>query len=80
MAAFIDTTVKHIDARLSELVEEISRLEAARAALVDGGASLVGAPSAPTRPPGRPRKAAAARSSSKPATKPRAAGRTDSSA
>lgn len=39
MAAFVDSTVKDIDARLRELKDERSRLEAARAALVDGGAS-----------------------------------------
>jgi hypothetical protein len=72
MAAFIDTTVKQIDARLSELAHEVSRLEAARAALVDNGTSRV---AAPRRRSGRPRKAAAAGPSSKPATKPTAAGR-----
>jgi hypothetical protein len=73
MAAFIDTTVKQIDARLGELVQEASRLEAARAALVGGGASPV---RAPRRRPGRPRKVAAPAASAKPATKPHAAGRT----
>jgi hypothetical protein len=72
MAAFIDTTVKQIDDRLSELVEDISRLEAARAALLGTGPSSV---DAPRRRRGRPRKAAAPASSAKPATKPPAAGR-----
>jgi hypothetical protein len=72
MAAFIDTTVKQIDAQISELVEDISRLEAARAALVEGGTSPIGAP---RRRRGRPRKAAAPASSAKSATKPAPAGR-----
>ena len=42
MADFIDVTVKDIDERLSELRREVSRLEAARSALVGRG-------------PGRPR-------------------------
>lgn len=44
MPSFVDTTVKDIDGRLRELRDELSRLEAARAAL-DGG----------PRRPGRPR-------------------------
>jgi len=44
LAEFVDTTVKEIDARLSELKEEVTKLEAARAALVGG-----------RRGPGRPR-------------------------
>ena len=44
MPAFVDTTVKDIDARLRELQDEVSRLEAARSALTDG-----------RRRPGRPR-------------------------
>ena len=36
MPAFVDTTVKDIDARLRELHDEVSRLEAARTALTDG--------------------------------------------
>lgn len=44
MAAFLDSTVKEIDERLRELREEVSRLEAARSALVGG-----------RRGPGRPR-------------------------
>jgi hypothetical protein len=43
LADFVDTTVKDIDTRLSELKQELSRLEAARAALVGG-----------RRGPGRP--------------------------
>ena len=48
MPAFVDTTVKDIDARLRELQDEVSRLEAARTALTDGH-----------RRPGRPRGSAA---------------------
>lgn len=44
MPAFVDTTVKDIDARLRELQDEVSRLEAARSALTDE-----------RRRPGRPR-------------------------
>ena len=44
MPAFVDTTVKDIDARLRELRDEVSRLEAARSALTGG-----------RRRPGRPR-------------------------
>ena len=46
MAGFVDSTVKDIDDRLRELKEEVSRLEAARTALVGG-----------RRRPGRPRAA-----------------------
>jgi CRP-like cAMP-binding protein len=48
LAGFVDSTVKDIDDRLRELKEEVSRLEAARTALVGG-----------RRRPGRPRAAAA---------------------
>jgi len=44
LPAFVDTTLKDIDARLRELQDEVSRLEAARSALTDG-----------RRRPGRPR-------------------------
>jgi len=44
LPAFVDTTVKDIDARLRELQDEVSRLEAARSALTGG-----------SRRPGRPR-------------------------
>lgn len=54
MASFVDTTVKDIDDRLSELKEEVKKLEAARAA-------LVGARRGPGRPPGSGRGRAAAR-------------------
>ena len=43
MAEFVDSTVKEIDGRLSELKEEVAKLEAARTALVG-----------PRRGPGRP--------------------------
>jgi hypothetical protein len=45
MAEFVDSTVKEIDNRLQELKEEVSRLEAARSA-------LVGTRRRPGRPPG----------------------------
>jgi hypothetical protein len=45
LADFVDSTVKDIDARLSELKQEMERLEAARAA-------LVGTRRGPGRPPG----------------------------
>jgi predicted Rossmann fold nucleotide-binding protein DprA/Smf involved in DNA uptake len=44
VAEFVDSTVKEIDARLSELKEEVTKLEAARAALIGN-----------RRGPGRPR-------------------------
>ena len=44
MTEFLDSTVKEIDARLSELKQEVGKLEAARAALVGT-----------RRGPGRPR-------------------------
>ncbi len=50
MADFVDDTVKEIDTRLHALQEEVKRLEAAKAALVGGGAARRG--------PGRPRAAA----------------------
>jgi hypothetical protein len=45
LAEFVDSTVKEIDGRLSELNEEVAKLEAARAALVGGRRG-------PGRPPG----------------------------
>jgi hypothetical protein len=44
LTEFVDSTVKDIDVRLSELKQEVAKLEAARAALVGG-----------RRGPGRPR-------------------------
>ena len=66
MAGFVDSTVKDIDSRLSELKEEVTRLEAARAALVGGrrgpgrpagstNARSTGTRRAARRSPGRPR-------------------------
>ena len=52
MAGFVDSTVKEIDDRLRELKEEVSKLEAARSALVGT-----------RRGPGRPRAATRAASS-----------------
>ncbi|HWF35717.1 MAG TPA: hypothetical protein VG295_10090 [Solirubrobacteraceae bacterium] len=46
MAGFVDTTLKDIDRRLSELKEEIDKLEAARSALTGGRSPR---PAAPTR-------------------------------
>ena len=45
MPDFVDSTVKDIDARVSELKQELAKLEAARAALVGGRRG-------PGRPPG----------------------------
>jgi hypothetical protein len=45
LAGFVDSTVKDIDNRLEELKQEVTKLEAARAA-------LVGARRGPGRPPG----------------------------
>jgi hypothetical protein len=45
LADFVDSTVKDIDKRLAELAQEVTKLEAARAA-------LVGARRGPGRPPG----------------------------
>jgi hypothetical protein len=65
LADFVDSTVKDIDRRLSELKGEVSKLEAARAALVGGRrgpgrpSSANGASTTPrrrtTRRAGRPR-------------------------
>jgi len=51
LAGFVDSTVKEIDDRIRELKEEVSKLEAARSALVG-----------PRRGPGRPRATKAAAS------------------
>jgi hypothetical protein len=64
MAGFVDTTVKEIEDRLSELKSEVEKLEAARSALIGGGA-----PARPAgRRPGRPARAASP--AAKPAAKP----------
>jgi hypothetical protein len=55
MADFVDSTVKNIDSRLRELKDEVSKLEAARSALLAGTAR---------RRPGRPARARAAAASS----------------
>jgi hypothetical protein len=60
LADFVDSTVKDIDSRLAELKQEVTKLEAARAALVGG-----------RRGPGRPTSANGATSS----TRTRAAAR-----
>lgn len=54
MASFVDSTVKDIDLRLSELKQEVTKLEAARAA-------LIGARRGPGRPPGSGRRRTTAR-------------------
>jgi hypothetical protein len=63
MTGFVDATVRDIDSRISELQDELSRLQGARTALVGGGraparpraaASAASAPARRTRP-GRPR-------------------------
>jgi Winged helix-turn-helix DNA-binding len=55
---FVDSTVKDIDVRLSELKQEVAKLEAARAA-------LVGTRRGPGRPPGSStRRASSTRSTS----------------
>ncbi len=57
MAGFVDSTVKDIDERLRALKEEVSKLEAARAALTSGTRRGPGRPPGSTnrRRPGRPR-------------------------
>ena len=62
MADFVDSTVKDIDNRLAELSQEVTKLQAARAALVGGRRG-------PGRPPGSTRRAPrrrAARSAARP--------------
>lgn len=54
MTEFVDSTVKDIDQRLSELKQEVAKLEAARSALVGG-----------RRGPGRPRGSATRRSTAR---------------
>ena len=56
MTTFVDSTLKEIDDRLSELCDEVSRLEAARAALVGNGRTPAGSAS---RGAGRGRRSAA---------------------
>ena len=48
MADFVDSTVRDIDSRLAALKQEVSKLEAARAALV-GGRRGPGRPPGPSR-------------------------------
>jgi hypothetical protein len=63
LADFVDSTVKDIDSRLSELRQEVSKLEAARSVLVGGrrgrgrpaSANSTGTRRRPARAAGRPR-------------------------
>jgi hypothetical protein len=63
VAGFVDSTVKDIDSRLSELKDEVAKLEAARDALVGSrrgpgrppGSSSTTTPRRTGRRPGRPR-------------------------
>jgi predicted Rossmann fold nucleotide-binding protein DprA/Smf involved in DNA uptake len=58
LAGFVDSTVRDIDERLRELKQEVTRLEAARAALVGRGPGRPRGSSSSTtrrRGPGRPR-------------------------
>lgn len=64
MADFVDSTVNDIDGRLSELKQEVGRLEAARAALVGG-----------RRGPGRPPGSSASSTSGSGSASPRRAAR-----
>jgi uncharacterized protein (DUF3084 family) len=68
MAGFVDTTVKEIEDRLSELQQEVAKLQAARSALLGGG----GGGAAPARGGGR-RAARATRAAVAPAAKAPAA-------
>lgn len=55
MAGFVDSTVKEIDDRLRELRAEVSKLEAARSALVGRGPGRPRGSRGSRRRPGRPR-------------------------
>jgi len=63
MAEFVDSTVKEIDGRINQLKEEVTRLEAARAALTGT-----------RRGPGRPRSSAATSAPARTATRTRTRG------
>ncbi len=60
MTEFVDSTVKDIDSRLAELKQEVTKLEAARSALVGG-----------RRGPGRPSSNGTRRTRRAPAGRPR---------
>jgi predicted HTH transcriptional regulator len=62
MADFVDSTVKDIDSRLSELRQEVTRLEAARQALVGGRRG----PGRPASANGSPTRRRAARKTGRP--------------
>ena len=55
MAEFVDSTVREIDDRLSELKAEVSKLEAARSALIGRGPGRPRGARGARRRPGRPR-------------------------
>jgi hypothetical protein len=63
LADFVDSTVKDIDSRLEELKVEVTKLEAARAALVGGrrGAGRPSSTNGATREPRRATRATARR-------------------
>jgi hypothetical protein len=65
LADFVDSTVKDIDRRLSELKVEVSKLEAARTALV-GGRRGPGRPAAANGATAAPRRRTAARRAGRP--------------
>ncbi len=65
MADFVDSTVKDIDRRLSELKVEVSKLEAARTALV-GGRRGPGRPAGASGATATPRRRAATRRAGRP--------------
>lgn len=71
MADFVDSTVKDIDARLSELKQEMARLEAARSA-------LVGTRRGPGRPPGSRNASARTNASTRSSASTRTRGRKSS--
>jgi len=67
MAEFVDSTVKEIDGRINLLREEVTRLEAARAALTRTRPGRAGANGSPPR---SPRTRSRARTGGAPAARP----------
>jgi hypothetical protein len=70
VTTFVDSTLKEIDDRLLELGDEVSRLEAARAALVGNGRLPADSGG---RSPGRSRRSATGTATTASATEPEAA-------